>query len=78
MGAAGVHAFTGFLAAAFAILARQQSLPPQMFDGRIGDRLGRYERWPELAAKAQLWPRDPREDIEFDIASLGCRCYGFG
>jgi TolB-like protein/DNA-binding winged helix-turn-helix (wHTH) protein/tetratricopeptide (TPR) repeat protein len=70
MSAAGVHAFTGNLPAAFAIYDQQAELPPQLFDGRIGDAMRTYERWPELARKAQLWPNDPRDEIPFDISSL--------
>jgi hypothetical protein len=70
MDAAGVYAFTGNLAAAFAIYDQQADLPPQLFDGRIGDAMRTYERWPELARKAHLWPNDPRDEIPFDISSL--------
>jgi hypothetical protein len=28
----------------------------------------KHERWSELAAKAGVWPEDPRKDIRFDVA----------
>jgi pentatricopeptide repeat protein len=67
---ADVHAYTGNLAAAFAIYAELPSLRPQLFDGRIGDAMRKYDRWPELAQKAGIWPKDPRDDIQFDISAL--------
>jgi TolB-like protein/DNA-binding winged helix-turn-helix (wHTH) protein/tetratricopeptide (TPR) repeat protein len=70
LNAAAVHAFTGDLAAAFAIFAAQPTLRPQFFDGRVGDAMRKHERWSELAAKAGVWPEDPRKDIRFDVAFL--------
>jgi TolB-like protein/DNA-binding winged helix-turn-helix (wHTH) protein len=70
MSAAGVHTFTGNLPAAFAIYNQQPALPPELFDGRIGDAMRTFERWPELARKAGLWPHDPRDEIPFDVSSL--------
>jgi tetratricopeptide (TPR) repeat protein len=47
----------------------EQLQPITMFDNGLRT-LKSHERWPELAQKVDLWPTDPRDDIDFQVSLL--------
>jgi hypothetical protein len=65
---AAVHAYRGDLDSAFGELNAVTALPRELFDAPPLAALRGHSGWPELAAKAGLWPDDPRERIAFEVA----------
>ena len=65
---ASVHAYKGDLDSAFEVLNAAPSLSRDSFDlPPLTDMRG-HPRWQGLAEKAGIWPKDPRDLIEFDVA----------
>jgi hypothetical protein len=62
---APVFAHIGDYDSAFEILSRVPSLPPETLQEPWFAVIRNHPRWPEVGAKAGLWPEDQRDAISF-------------